>query len=116
MVRTGGSSTRYFFNLEKRHHSNKYITKLRVENCTLTSSDEIFNEEHRYYKRLYTSSRTNPNYTRFDVFFDSSTLPKTVFKQKKTCYTSLKSFSKGKSPCTDDLTGEIYLSFWELLG
>ena len=89
MVRTGGSSTRYFFNLEKRHHSNKYI-KLRVENCTLASSNEIFNEEHRYYKRLYTSSRTNPNYTRFD----SSTLPKTVFKQKKTVTPHLKVFPK----------------------
>ena len=51
MVRTGGSSTRYFFNLEKRNHSNKYITNLRVKNRTSTSSDEIFNEEHRYYKR-----------------------------------------------------------------
>ena len=94
MVRTGGSSTRYFFNLKKRHHSNKYITKLRVENCTSTSSDEIFNEEHRYYKRLNTSSCTNPNYTRFDVFFDSSTLPKTVFKQKKTVTPHLKVFPK----------------------
>ena len=62
MVRTGGTlSTRQFFNLEKRNHSNKYITKLRVENGTLTSSEEILNEEHGYYKRLYTSSRTNPN-------------------------------------------------------
>ena len=50
----GERSTRYFFNLEKRIHSNKYITKLRVENGTFTSSDEILNEEHRYHKRLYT--------------------------------------------------------------
>ena len=71
----GKRSTRYFFILEKRNHSNKYITKLRVENRTLTSRDEILNEEHRYYKRLHTS-RTNPNDPRFGVFFDSSTLPK----------------------------------------
>ena len=72
----GKRSTRYFFNLEKINHSNKYITKLRVENRTLTSRDEILNEEHRYYKRLHTSSRTNPNDPRFGAFFDSSTLPK----------------------------------------
>ena len=59
---------------QKRNHSNQYITKLRAENCTLTSPDEILNEEHRYYKRLHTSSRTNPNDPRFDVFFYSSTL------------------------------------------
>ena len=57
----GERRTRYFFNLEKRNHFNKYITKLSVENRTLTFSDEILNEEHRYYKRLYTSSRTNSN-------------------------------------------------------
>ena len=31
-------------------------------------------------------------------------------------YASLKSFSKGKTPGTDGLTAEFYLSFWELLG
>ena len=120
-----GRSTRYFFNLEKRHHSNKYITKLRVENRTLTSPDEILNEEHRYSNRLCTSSRTNPNDPRFDDFFDSSNLPKLSSPQadscdglltKEECYVSLKCFSKGKSPSTDGLTAELYLSFWELLG
>ena len=48
----GERRTRYFFNLEKRNHSNKYTAKLRVENRTLTSPDEILNEEHRYYKSL----------------------------------------------------------------
>ena len=72
------------FNLEKRNHFNKYITKLKVENRTLTSSNEILNEEHRYYKRLYTS-RTNPNDPRFGVFFDSSTLPKLSPHQADSC-------------------------------
>ena len=121
----GERSTRYFFNLEKRNHSNKCITKLRLENSTLTSPDEILNEEHRYYKRLYTSSRTNPNDPLFEVFFESSTLPKLSPNQvdgcdglltKEECYVSLKSFCKGKSPGTDGLTAEFYLSFWELLG
>ena len=73
----------------------------------------------------YTSSRTNPNDPRFDVFFDSSTLPKLSPNQadgcdglltKEECYVPLKSFSKGKSSGTDGLTVEFYLSFWELLG
>ena len=76
-------------------------------------------------KRLDTSSRTNPNDPRFDVFFDSSTLPQLSPHQadscdglltKEECYASLKSFSKGKSPGTDGLTAEFYLSFWKLLG
>ena len=76
-------------------------------------------------KRLYTSSRANPNDPRFDVFFDSSSLPQLSLHQadscdglltKEECYTSLKSFSKCKSPRTDGLTVEFYLSFWKLLG
>ena len=39
----------------------------------------------------------------------------TVFLTKEECYVSHKSFSKGKSPGTDVLTAEFYLSFWELL-
>ena len=35
---------------------------------------------------------------------------------KRRMYASLKSFSKGKTPGTDGLTAEFYLSFWELLG
>ena len=65
------------------------------------------------------------NDPRFDVFFDSSTLPKLSPHQadscdglltKEECYASLKSFCKGKSPGTDGLTVEFYLSFRELLG
>ena len=76
-------------------------------------------------KRLYTSSRTNPNDPRFDMFLDSSTLPQLSPHQadscdglltKEECYASLKSFSKGKSPGTDGLTAEFYPSFWKLLG
>lgn len=116
----GECSTRYFFNVEKRNHSNRYITKLRVENRTLTSPDEILNEEHRYYKRLYTSTCTNPNNSRFDVFFDISTLPKLSPHQAESCdglsrkeerYFSLKSFSKGKSLGKDGLAAEFYTSF-----
>lgn len=101
----GERSTRYFFNLEKRNHSNKYITKLTVENRTLTSPDEILKEEHRYYKRLHTS-RTNPYDPRFDVFFDSSSLPKLSPPQADSCdglltkeeyYVSLKSQSFPKA-------------------
>ena len=58
------------------------------------------------------------------MFFYSSTLSKLSPPQADSCdglstkeqrYVSLKSFSKGKSPGTDDFTAEFYLSFWELL-
>ena len=57
----GERNTRYFFNLKKGNHSNKYITELKIENVTLTNSTEILNEEYRYYRNLYTSASTNPD-------------------------------------------------------
>ena len=100
--------------------SQNYELKIAVTSLT----DEILNEEHRCYKRLYTSSRTNPNDPRFDVFFDSSTLPKLSPHQadscdglltKEECYASLKRFSKGKSPRTDGLTAEFLTALIILL-
>ena len=121
----GERSTRYFFNLEKRNYSNKYITKLKTENRTLVTPTEILEEENRYYKSLYTSTVSNPNDTCFDEVFESSTLPKLSARQadtsdglltKEECHASLREFSKDKSPGTDGLTAEFYLKFWELLG
>ena len=120
----GERSTRYFFNLEKRNYSNKYITKLKTENRTLVTPTEILEEENRYYKSLFTSKGSNPNDTCFDEFFESSTLPKLSARQadtcdglltKEECLASLREFSKDKSPGTDGLTAEFYLKFWELL-
>ena len=121
----GERSTRYFFNLKKRNRSNNYITKLKAENRTLVTPTEILNEEHRCYKNLYTSTCKNPNDTCFDEFFESPALPKLTsqfadtcdgFLTKEECYVSLKEFYRGKSPGTDGLTTEFYLTFRELLG
>jgi len=92
---------------------------------TLTNPTEVLNEEYRYYKTLYTSASTNPDEHDLAEVFDSSTLPKLTPQQadnynglltKKECFTSLKQFCKGKLSCSDGLTAEFYLAFWELLG
>ena len=121
----GERSTRYFFNLKKLNRSNNYITKLKADDRTLVTSTEILKEEHRYYQNLYTSTCTNPNYTCFDKFFESPSLPKLTAQladtsdgrlTKEECHTSIKEFSRGKSPGTHGLTAEFYLKFWEQLG
>ena len=121
----GERNTRYFLNLERRNHLNKYITELKTENLTLYNPTEILNEEHRYYKNLYPYNFTNPNDYDFVAFFDSTTLPKLTPQEadtcnglltKEECLASLKQFSKGKSPGTDGLTAEFYPAFWELFG
>ena len=112
--------------------SRNEITPISIHHKTMSwksqwlpLTDEILNEEHRCYKRLYTSSRAKPNDPRFvDEFFDSSTLPKLSPHQadscdglltKEECYGSLKRFSKGKSPGSDGLTAEFLTALIMLL-
>ena len=81
----GERNTRYFFNLERRNHLNKYITELKTESLTLANPTEILNEEYRYYKNLYTSNFTNPNDNDFVEFFYSTALPKLTLQPADTC-------------------------------
>ena len=72
-------NTRYFFNLERRNHPNKYITEVKTENLTLTHPTQNLKEEY-HYKNLYTSNFTNPNDYDFVEFFESTTLSKLTRK------------------------------------
>jgi len=53
----GERNSKYFYRLERRNHSTKYITELKLsDKTTTTKPKEILNEEYRFYKELYTST------------------------------------------------------------
>ena len=83
-------NTRYFINLERRNHPNKYITRPKAENLTVTNPTENLSEEYHYCKNLYTSNFTvNPNDYDFVEFFESTTLSKLTRKVGRPCQTYL---------------------------
>ena len=122
----GERNSKYFYHLEKRNHSTKYITELKLpDRTTTTKPKEIINEEYRFYKQLYTSTGACRDDQRFDNFFNNSALPDTSADQRQSCeglltkdecLASLKQMAKGKSPGSDGLSAEFYLAFWESLG
>ena len=122
----GERNSKYFYRLERRNHSTKYITELKLsDKTTTTKPKEILNEEYRFYKELYTSTGARPDDQRFDNFFNNSALPEISADQRQSCegllskdecLAFLKQMAKGKSPGSDGLPAEFYLAFWEILG
>ena len=66
----GERNSKYFYRLERRNHSTKYISELKLsDKTTITKPKEILNEEYRFYKELYTSTGVSPDDQLFDNFF-----------------------------------------------
>ena len=54
-VEEGERSIKYFYSREKKHISNNATKQLKRENGKCTTSDrEMLEEQHNYYKKLYT--------------------------------------------------------------
>jgi hypothetical protein len=122
----GERNSKYFYRLDRRNHSTKYITELKLpDKTTTTKPKDILKEDYRFYKELYTSARASPDDQLFDTFFNNPALPGISADQKQSCrglltkdecLKSLKQMAKGKSPGSDCLSAEFYLAFWESLG
>jgi hypothetical protein len=55
----GDRSSKYFWNLEKRHFTEKAIPKLIVDNgIEITNQDDIKTQQKIFYEALYTSKGT----------------------------------------------------------
>ena len=66
----GERNSKYLFCLERRNHSTKYISELKLsDETTATKPKEILNEEYRFYKELYTSNGACPDVPTFRQLF-----------------------------------------------
>ena len=56
----GERSNKYFFNLEKRNHSRKLVSKLKLQNgSVITNQFDILEEQSKFYKSLYNSQQSS---------------------------------------------------------
>ena len=104
----GERNSKYLYRLERRNHSTKYISELKLsDKTTITKPKEFLNEEYRFYKELYTSTGVRTDDQRFDNFFNNPALPEISADQRQSCerlltkdecFASLKQMAKGKSP------------------
>ena len=59
-ITRGEKSTKYFLNLEKRHYTNKLITKRVLEDATkITDQKDIIREQERFTKSFTPPGKLN---------------------------------------------------------
>ena len=116
----GEKSTKYFLNLERVRYCNKTITVLLKEDNTITKCQkEILNEQHKFYRNLYSKK---PN-----IFFslqNNSTYHLSCEQRVdldqqfnfEEFSESLKTMPRGSMPGSDGLPSEFYIVFWTRIG
>ena len=82
----GECNSKYFYRLERRNHSAKYISELkRSDKATITKVKEILNEVYRFYNELYTTTGACPDDQLFYNFFNNPALPEISVDQRQSC-------------------------------
>ena len=123
-VEYGEKNSKYFFNLEKRNYSTKYIKKIIKPNGTETSEpNEILQEQVGFYADLYSCKCKEDSYTELrKLFLNNSSIPKLDMEAKQLCNeplslleisNALKEMALDKSPGPDGLTTNFYKCFWD---
>ena len=83
IIEQNEKGTKYFLNLEKRNAKLKNITKLQIETGeTITDSDRILSEQGKFYKKLYTPAKVEPD---FEHFYLNENIPKITEDSKVQC-------------------------------
>ena len=119
----GEKNTNYFLSMEKRNFNKKVINKLLLDNGKeICKETEILEALKIFYEKLYESDEQVAlvEHTKIDPFFNN--LPKLSEEHSVLCeddltenevYSCLKTFETGKSPGSDGLPAEWYLTFWQ---
>ena len=119
-IEHGEKNNKYFLNIEKSRQAQKSINKFIYGNKTFTSTDDILNEEVRFYTELYTSQNIHDDDIKqylSNVNSDSKLSPEDaelcegLFTTEE-CEFAIKSMKTNKSPGLDGLTIEFYQTFW----
>lgn len=113
--------TRYFLKKEIKRGEKKLLTKLNVNNTTVTDQNDIIFHTREFYSSLYSKHDSNPNLTKYFL----SDVPQLNETDKELCEgpisvgecnAALKLMQNDKSPGLDGLPKEFYIQFFYLFG
>ena len=119
----GETSSSYFFRLEKKNGATSWCSAVRDSNDLIVSDMEgILNVWFSFYSELFTASPTDT--VSRDQLFENLDLSLS-HDQALICegplsvdevFTALQGMARQKTPGSDGLPAEFYLTFWDVLG
>ena len=121
-VEEGEKPTKYFYNLEKKNSSNNTIKELKTQNGDyVTSNKEILAEQYKFYDKLYESDNISEDniktyLSKIDNINKLNEQEAKLLEGEITeleCKDALKNMKTNKSPGSDGIPVEFYLTFWE---
>ena len=122
-IEQGERCTSYFVNLEKQRANNKQMNSLLTEDGTLVETqDGILKETTNFYKRLYTSEKTDDlaqDYLLNKLKQNLTDEDKDSIEGEITLteiLIAIKALANEKSPGCDGLTAEFYKTFSSVIG
>ena len=121
--RRGSPPLRFFFRLEKKRATDRFISALRAGDGSLvTDKDGLCNLLRSFYLDLFTAVPCDSS-ARAELLshissvlpFDDSEVCEGLLSQGE-CFAALHGMARGKAPGCDGLPMEFYLKFWDILG
>ena len=118
----GERPTKYFFNLEKKNISNNTIKELKTKDGVYVNSNkEILEEQYKFYNQLYEADNINEenikkylsNINNLNILNENEVKLLEGEISENECKIALKNMKLNKSPGSDGIPVEFYLTFWE---
>ena len=105
------STEYFFFNLEKRHYTERIIKKVILDdNTEITDQEFILQQQKRFYENLYESRDAHISDNHIKTFSDLGETDSSVLESELT-QKQVKLMKNSKSPGLDGFTIEFYIFF-----
>ena len=122
-IEEGETSSSYFFRLEKKRGSDRWIAAVRNDDGQIVASPEgLCSSFSAFYSSLFTAEPTDTVARESLLSHIESSLPPAQSEScegllsVEECYEALSGMAKRKAPGLDGLPAEFYLKFWHVLG
>ena len=113
--------SRFFSRRESRNASKKVIKALKTSNGVVTGLDDIMKEQVRFYRELYTERLVDTSaqeemlpYVEKRLSEEEQLSMETALTAEE-CQNALRSAKHNKTPGSDGLPKEFYVTFWDLI-
>ena len=122
-IEEGETSSAYFFRLEKKRATDRWISAIRNADGSIASSPaDLCHSFSSFYSSLFTAEPTDPAAAHTLLANLTSVLPPDQAGHcdgplsNSECFTALQGMAKRKAPGLDGLPAEFYLRFWPTIG